>query len=94
MDRVTLQVPVSKDIKIAAQERAESMGFSSLQEAVRVFLSKLSAGALDIGFEEKEVQLSKKAIKRYDKMTEDIESGKVKTYSFDSVDEMMKQLNS
>ena len=50
MNRVTLQVPISKDIKIAAQEKAEAMGFSSLQEAVRLFLNKLSIGALDFGF--------------------------------------------
>lgn len=94
MNNVTLQVPVSREIKLAAQKRATEMGFSSLQEAVRIFLSKLSAGLIDIGFEEKEVKLSKKAIKRYDKMTDDIESGKVKTLSFTNVDDMMQYLNS
>lgn len=50
MDRVTLQVPVSKDIKIAAQARAEEMGFSSLQEAVRIFLYQFAAGKVDVSF--------------------------------------------
>ena len=50
MDRVTLQVPVSKDIKIAAQEKAQAMGFSSLQEAVRVFLYQFAAGKVDVSF--------------------------------------------
>lgn len=94
MNKVTLQVPVSKDIKLAAQARAEAMGFSSLQEAVRVFLNKLSVGVIDIGFEEKEVQLSKKAIKRYNKMADEIDSGKAKLVSFDNVKDLMKHLNS
>ncbi len=93
MDRVTLQVPVAKDIKIAAQARAEEMGFSSLQEVVRIFLSRLSAGFIDIGFEEKEVKLSKKAIKRYEKMDEDRKNGK-NWFSADNVEDLIKHLNS
>lgn len=93
MNRVTLQVPISKDIKIAAQEKAEAMGFSSLQEAVRLFLNKLSIGALDFGFEEKEVQLSKKAIKRYNKIIDEIETGKG-VYKVKSINDLFDQLKS
>jgi antitoxin component of RelBE/YafQ-DinJ toxin-antitoxin module len=54
MNRVTLQVPISKEIKLAAQDRAEAMGFSSLQEAVRIFLYRLAKGYIDIQLEEKD----------------------------------------
>jgi len=51
------------------------MGFSSLQEAVRIFLSELAIGEMDIRFEET-IQLSPRATKRYDKILDDIEKGK------------------
>ena len=76
MSKVTLQVPISKEIKFAAQRNAEAMGFSSLQEAVRLFLNKLSAGLIDIGFENKVVKLSEKNDKRYAKIIEEIKKGK------------------
>ena len=50
MNNVTLQVPVSREIKLAAQKRATEMGFSSLQEAVRVFLYQFAAGKVDVSF--------------------------------------------
>ncbi|MFA6518921.1 MAG: hypothetical protein WCV93_04730 [Candidatus Shapirobacteria bacterium] len=38
-------------------------------------------------------KLSPRAIARYDKMTKDVESGKVKVYSAKSVKDLMRQLN-
>lgn len=92
MNSVTLQVPMSKQLRDQATAVAERLGFSSLQEAMRVFLRKFATGEVGIRFEE-EVQLSPKAIKRYNKITDDIKSGKVKTKSFSNVDSLMKHLN-
>lgn len=50
MNTITLQVPVDRNIKISAQEAAYGMGFSSLQDAVRLFLANLSAGKLAATF--------------------------------------------
>lgn len=88
-----LQVPINKDLRSKAASAAEKMGFSSIQEIVRLFLSKIAAGNIEISFEET-VQLSPKAIKRYDKIIDEIESGKIKLKSFSSVKSLMKDLNS
>lgn len=87
-----LQVPMSKELRDQATSIARNMGFSSLQETVRVFLGKLAQGQVNIKFEET-VQLSPKTIKRYNKMIDEIETGKVKTKSFSDIDSMMKYLN-
>ncbi len=69
-----------------------SQGFSSLQEIVRLFLTKLAEKRIELTFQET-VRLSPRVIKRYDKMIEDIEKGKVKTKAFSDVDSLMKHLN-
>ncbi len=48
-----LQIPVNKNLRDQAASRAEKMGFSSLQELIRLFLNKLAAGEIDIKFEVK-----------------------------------------
>jgi len=91
MQRVVLQVPVDSQLKQQAEKVATSQGFSSLQEAVRVFLAKLAEKRIELTFQET-VRLSPRAIKRYDKMIEDIEKGKVKTKAFSDVDSLMRHL--
>ncbi len=92
MSNTILQVPISKDLRDQAASAALKMGFSSLQEIVRVFINKVASGNLEIKLEE-QVQLSPKAIKRYNKMIDDIDSGKAKLKSFTSVKSLMKDLN-
>lgn len=87
-----LQVPINKNIRDQAASEAGKMGFSSLQEVVRLFLNKVAAGQVGVIFEEN-MQLSPKAIKRYDKAIDEIEFGKVKTKTFTDVDSLMNHLN-
>ena len=87
-----LQIPIDKTIRSRAASSAQRMGFSSLQEAVRIFLNKMAAGQINVTLEES-VQLSPMAIKRYDKIIDEIESGKANLKSFDDVDSMIKFLN-
>lgn len=54
MNTITLQVPVDKNIKLSAQAAANNMGFSSLQDAVRLFLANLAAGRLSATFSSQE----------------------------------------
>lgn len=91
MNNTILQVPIKKDVRKRAATVAEEMGFSSLQEAVRVFLNKLAVGEMNIRFEET-VQLSPRATKRYDKILDDIKKGK-NLYEAKDVDDLMRQLN-
>lgn len=87
-----LQIPINKNLRDQAASKAAKMGFSSLQEAVRIFLNKIATGEINVTFEET-VQLSPKAIKRYNKMIDEIESGKVKTQTFTDAGSLMKHLN-
>lgn len=87
-----LQVPINKQIRDKAASKAESMGFSSLQEVVRIFVNKVAEGEIGVSFEPT-VQLSAKAIRRYNRITADIKAGKNVSKSFTDVKEMMKYLN-
>lgn len=87
-----LQIPIDKNIRKQAASKAEKMGFSSLQEIVRVFLNKIAAGEVNVKFEEN-VQLSPKAIKRYNKIIDQVESGEVEKETFSKVDNLMDYLN-
>ncbi len=91
MQRTVLQVPIDLELKNEAEQEAQDQGFSSLQEVVRVFLSRFAEKRIGIVFEQS-VQLSPQAITRYDKMTDDIEKGKVKTKTFTDVNSLMKHL--
>ncbi|MFA6250234.1 MAG: hypothetical protein WC686_01870 [Candidatus Shapirobacteria bacterium] len=48
--KTILQVPVDIKLKKKATMAAESLGFSSLQESVRVFLVQLSHGQVKLSF--------------------------------------------
>lgn len=88
-----LQIPVNKNIRNQATLAAEKMGFSSLQEIVRLFLNKVAKGQIDIAFEPA-ITLSAKNDTRYSKMLADMKSGEVKTKSFSNVDSLMDYLQS
>jgi len=92
MSRTVLQIPISTDLRNKAQKAALSEGFSSLQEAIRVILNKMAHNRISFNIEQP-IQLSAKAIRRYDKMTEEIESGKVKSKAFDNIDDLMRHLS-
>lgn len=93
MSRTVVQIPLTTDLRDQAYAMAISQGFSSLQEAIRVILHKFVKGTLSVGVytEPAPIQLSAKAIKRYDQMTKDYENGKNYTTA-NSVEELMEQL--
>ena len=78
MQRVIVQVPMNKDLKEKAEAAASELGFSSLQEVMRVLLTKLSNRQLSVKIEESEeiTNLSKAAEKRFKKAVEDIKAEK------------------
>lgn len=93
MNTTILQVPISKALRDEAAATVSNMGFSSLQEFIRVMLTQLKNNYINMNLEPKPVALSPKAAARYDKMAEEIETGKVKTLAADSVDDLMDQLH-
>lgn len=92
MNRIVLQVPVSIDLRREAERQALKQGFSSLQDAVRLFLRKLADKALRVTWQEETIKLSPKNERRYSKMTEDFKKGK-NVYHARDIDEFLKQLN-
>lgn len=93
MDTTILQVPISKSLRSEAVSVAKDSGFSSLQEVVRIMLTKFAKKEIGVTFERfPAVKLSAKNDRRYAKMANDVLSGKVKTESFDNVDDLMKDL--
>lgn len=93
MNTTILQVPINKNIRDQALTAAEKMGFSSLQEVVRLFLSRVATGEINVTFEPA-VKLSDKNDKRYSKIIEEIKSGKAKLKSFSDVNSLMEYLQS
>ena len=91
----TLQVPIDASLKSRAAKVAKSMGFSSLQETVRLFLNKLANGSMHIELTTMNADeyISPKAFARYDKMAHDIESGKEPVYGAKNVKDLMDQLS-
>ncbi len=89
-----MQIPMDVDLRNKAEKAVVEQGFSTLQDFTRLVYRKLVQNRLEVKLGEPPVQLSAKALKRYDKMSRDIESGKTKLKWFNSVDDLMKDLNS
>jgi len=92
-----IQVPIDKTLRDRAIIAASHLGFSSIQEAIRVFLVQLPLQTVKISFEHPPVQLSRKTVRKYDKIIDDIESGKLPTRVFtkkDDIGAIMEYLDS
>jgi antitoxin component of RelBE/YafQ-DinJ toxin-antitoxin module len=90
MQKTILQVPITRDLKINAENAAHEQGFSSLQEIVRVFLAKLAAKKVEVTLDS--IILSNENENRYLSMTKDFESNKNVNITQD-VDDLLTQLN-
>ena len=89
-----LQIPLSVDLRSKSLISAREMGFSSLQEAVRVFLTNLASRNMHISIQQKPtiIKLSEKAEKRYARIVEDIKKGRNVGVAH-SVNELMQKLH-
>lgn len=92
MKRAIVQVPMTPQLKKSAEKVSLELGFSSLQETIRVLLGKLSKKEITISVHHTEETLSPKAIKRYDKILKDMKAGK-NVHHADGIEDFLKQLN-
>lgn len=78
MQRVTVQVPMSKELKDQADIVSADLGFSSIQEVVRVLLTKLSKREFSLKVAETEeiTYLSPAAERKFKKAVADIKAGR------------------
>lgn len=96
MQRVILQVPINKDLKEKAQSVSRDLGFSSVQEAIRVLLTKLAKKELSLKVTEEVEEvtyLSKAAERKFKKAVADIKAGR-NIYSPKDKEEFFKMLRS
>lgn len=85
---------MQRELKTSAEAVAHDYGFSSVQDAIRMFLRKLAKREVSVGiYEEEAVTLSKRGQARYRKMEQDFRTGKNISYAKDA-DDMIKQLHS
>ncbi|HUD43947.1 MAG TPA: hypothetical protein VMR41_00185 [Patescibacteria group bacterium] len=91
MNKTILQIPMTTQLKNNAESIASEQGFSSLQEVVRVFLTKFAAKKVEITWQEP-IYLSEHNEKRYIDMSEDFKNNK-NVYSVNSVTDLVKELN-
>lgn len=94
--RLVIQVPTDPLLRLAAEKTAKEQGFSSLQEAIRVFMAQLAKKTIVISFsptaidETLTAHQEKILTKKYLKIKREI--GKGKGFSSSSATEMMKNL--
>lgn len=94
MNRTVLQIPIAPLLRQQAEAASLDLGFSSLQDAVRLLLHKLARRELTVAVQEEEVvKLSKNAQARYTQMNEDFRTGK-NVYHAKNVDDFLRQLRS
>lgn len=92
MDKTILQIPITKTLKREAKLVAVSYGFSSLQDLMRVMLTKLANKQLTIQIYDQPIPLSKKNESRYRKMEKDFKEGK-NVYTVKDVPALMEHSN-
>lgn len=93
MSRTVLQIPIAPLLRQQAEAASLDLGFSSLQDAVRLLLHKLARRELTVTIQEEIVTLSKKAKARYTRMNKDFRTGE-NVYSAKNKDDFLKQLHS
>lgn len=95
-----LQVRVPVELRTRSEIRAEELGFTSVQEAIRVFLSSFSIGKVRPGIvsdvslegEGEFVELSNAARLRYKKTLDDLDRGK-NSHDFSNPQQALAWLN-
>jgi len=89
----TLQVPLPKTLKASATVAARQQGFSSLQDLVRLMLTKLVRREITVRISEVPIKLSARAAKQYAQMDKDFKTEK-NIHTASSMKELMKDLTS
>ena len=91
-----MQVPMDRTLKLSAQAVAESQGFNSLQDAVRLFLANLASRRISAAFSSVEPDeiltpaQEKVLMRKYLQAKKELASGKLKSYT--NVEDMMRDL--
>lgn len=89
-----MQVPMETRLRTQAEAVSVDMGFSSLQEVVRLILTKFAKREIGITIEQfPAVKLSARNENRYLRMEKDFKAGK-NVKKFNNVNDLMSDLSS
>lgn len=91
MNKVNLQIPVTRELKNSAEQVAIELGFSSLQDSIRLFLTNLAKKSFSVTFVQNQPVLSEKATKRYKKVIQEIRHNQG-VHEIRSADDLMNKL--
>ncbi len=94
--RTIIQVPLSAELRAAAEKKVADSGFSSLQETIRVLLTRFAKGELKIGVYEEPaeyVKLSPAKKRWYAKAVREIKAG-IGVTKTKNIDELIELLHS
>jgi len=83
---------MTSTLRANALKTAKKSGFSSLQEVIRLFLTKFAANHLTVSIQETTIPLSPQAEKRYMKIDQDFKNNK-NVYTAKDINDLIKQLN-
>lgn len=91
-----LQVPMDKKIRDESKRVATELGFSTLQDAVRMFLAQLAERKITVSILPREERLTKKQettlLKKYNMALKEIKEGKA--FMSDNPTDLISHLNS
>ena len=92
MDTTILQIPVTKSFRDQVSGVVTDMGFSSLQDYLRLVMKKTLSKEIDVTVGPKPIVLSARNAKRYDKMVDEVLSGKIKLKKYTNADDLLYDL--
>ena len=87
----TINISVTDEQRRFVDELVSKLGFANRSEFFRTILRRVKVSP-NIVEEPKPVQLSPNAVKRYNKMIDDIGSGKTLLYKAEGVNDLLDQL--
>jgi antitoxin component of RelBE/YafQ-DinJ toxin-antitoxin module len=92
MNNTVIQIPITKELRQKSETAANSAGFSSLQEVIRLFLHQFSQQKITLFFDTPKIKLSPKSEQRYLKIISDYQKNK-NIVSTNSVDDFFAKIN-
>ncbi len=92
MQRIIVQVPMTRELKDKAEIISADLGFSSLQETIRVLLTKLSKKEFSLRVEEEQEQPSQYLLSAMKKARANRKTGKASPV-FDNAKDALKFLD-
>jgi hypothetical protein len=86
MEATKIQVPINKHVLLKSRKRAEALGFNSINEVVRIFLTRFGENELTLSFidheyERKQAAYIAKLDRDFEETLHDIKAGKLKGYT-------------